>query len=221
MGERTRSPRRNQSDPLVANVPDPVADVATTGVKAVGRTVQLLWALAENDGRLKALQDVARRAGMPEPTALRYLNTLVGLGMVEHEGSGADSRYRLGLSLFSLAERALGNLDIRAVALPYMQHLLDTYQETVNLAVFRQRRLIIIEVLEGLRAIRQGGRVGEQDRLRTSALGKAILATYSDDEALVLLHGQPLDKTTPKTIITDNAMLRELCRRPAARLRGR
>jgi DNA-binding IclR family transcriptional regulator len=183
----------------------------------VERLVALLQVLAESDGRAKTLGETANRAGMPQSSALRYLATLASTGIVEREGSGTDSRYRLGLGLFSLAARALGSSDVRALALPYMQELLERYQETVNLAIFRQRRLVIIEVLEGLRSIRQGTRVGEQDRLRSTALGKAVLAIHSDDEALELLVGEPTDTMTVRAKRTDEAMLREL---DATRKRG-
>lgn len=186
-------------------------------VRAAERMVALLQVLAENDGRAKTLGETAHRSGMPESTALRYLATLSNTGLVEREGNGAEGRYRLGLGLFSLAARALGHLDVRAIALPYMQQLLERYQETVNLAVFRQRRLVIIEVLEGLRSIRQGARVGEQDRLRSTALGKAVLAIHTDDEALALLVGEPTDTMTLRAKRTDEAMLREL---DAIRQRG-
>lgn len=178
-------------------------------VRAVDRTVAILEAIAES-GRDKTLAEVARQAGMPEPSALRYLATLSARGLVERHGAGEQRRYRLGLGAFVLAERAVGNPDIRSLALPFMQKLLDRYQETVNLAVFRQRRLVIIEVLEGLRSIRQGARVGEQDRLRSTALGKAVLASYSDKEALVLARGEPVVKRTTHTITTDSALLKEL-----------
>ena len=179
-------------------------------VRAVDRTMELLGAVAEDGGRPKTLSEVARKADMPKPTTLRYLATLVELGFVEHEQGGEQGRYRLGVGLFSLAERAIGNADLRGLALPHMQRLLERYEETVNLAVFRQKRLVIIEVLEGLRSIRQGARVGEQDRLRSTALGKAILATYPDAEALELLHDEPTVRCTARTIMHDKDMLREL-----------
>ena len=196
------------------------ADALSKGpywVRAVDRTVQLLRTVAEDGGRGKTLREVARRAGMPEPSALRYLATLAELGFVEHDCGGEQGRYRLGFGLFSLAERAIGNPDIRTLAFPHMHRLLERYEETVNLAVFRQRRLVIIAVLEGLRSIRQGARVGEQDRLRSTALGKAILATHDDKEALALLRTEPLEPCTPRTITTDDAMLKEL---RAVRRRG-
>ena len=79
-----------------------------------------------------------------------------------------------------------------------------------TLAVFRQRRLVIIDVLDGLRSIRQGVRIGEQDQLRSTALGKAILASYPDDKALALLRSEPLKRCTSRTISNDKDMLREL-----------
>jgi len=179
-------------------------------VRAVDRTVRLLEAIGDDGGRGKTLGEVARRASMPEPSAVRYLATLDGLGFVERDGSGEQSRYRLGLGVFVLAERAIGHPDIRALALPHMQRLLDRYGETVNLAVFRHNRLVIIEVLEGVRSIRQGARVGEQDRLRSTALGKAILATYADDEALTMLRSEPNEQLTPRTITDEEGILKEL-----------
>lgn len=179
-------------------------------VRAVDRTVQLLEAVAEDGGRGKTLSEVASRAGMPAASALRYLTTLAGRGLVEYEGTGEHGRYRIGLGLFVLAESAVGNPDLRELALPHMQRLLQRYEETVNLAVFRQQRLVIIEVLEGLRSIRQGARIGEQDRLRSTALGKAILATYTDDEALSLLRAEPIEQSTPRTITSEEGMLREI-----------
>jgi len=186
-------------------------------VRAVDRTMQLLDAVAKDGGRGKTLAEVARSAGVPEPSALRYLATLADGGFVEHEGTGEHGRYRLGLGVFMLAERAVGNQDLRAIALPHMQRLVERYEETVNLAAFRQKRLVIIEVLEGLRSIRQGARIGEQDQLRSTALGKAVLATHSDDEALTLLRDEPIEQCTSRTIVKDDQMLAEL---GATRARG-
>jgi IclR family acetate operon transcriptional repressor len=179
-------------------------------VRAVDRTVQLLEAVAGDGGRDKTLTEVARLADMPEPSALRYLATLAARGLVEHVGSGEQGRYRIGLGLFGLAEHAVGFPDLRAIARPYMHRLLTSYEETVNLALFRHKRLVIIEVLEGLRSIRQGARLGEQDRLRSTALGKAILATHTDEEALCLVRAEPIEQHTSRTITTDEGMLGEL-----------
>lgn len=186
-------------------------------VRAVERTVQLIEALTASGGRPKTLTELAQRAGMPEPSALRYLATLARLGLAEQEGKGAQGRYQPGLRLFVLAEHSLGKSDIRDIALPVMRRLLDRYQETVNLAAFRQRRLVIIEVLEGLRSIRLGARVGDEDRFRSTGLGKAILATLPDKEALEILKDENLGPCTHKTILSERAMRAEL---RAVRSRG-
>lgn len=196
-----------------ANVNDAAAggeSVPRYSVRAVQRTVQLLEALAAAGGRPKTLSDLARQAGMPEPSALRYLATLTRLGLAEQQGGGAHGRYQPGIGLFVLAEHSFGKPDVRAVALPKMRCLLNRYQETVNLAAFRQHRLVIVEVLEGLRSIRQGARVGDEDRLRSTALGKAILATLPEEKAFAMLAEENLGACTPNTIVSDSAMQSEL-----------
>jgi DNA-binding IclR family transcriptional regulator len=211
LGGTTRLGPKGRAVSLTIHTPDSTEQSGSRyQVRAVHRTVELLQAVAEDNGRGKTLSGLAQRAGMPEPSALRYLATLVQRGLVEYEGSREQGRYRPGLGLFALSEHAIGHPDIRALSLPYMQPLLERYQETVNLAVFRQRRLVIVEVLQGTRSIRLGARVGEQDRLRSSALGKAILATLPDAEVLALLHEEPLGRFTPRTITTDCNMLKEI-----------
>lgn len=185
-------------------------DSSRYSVRAVERTVRLLNALADGTGRSKTLTELARRADMPESSALRYLATLSRLGLAEQDGIGAQGRYQLGIGLFSLAAQAVGNPDIRVLALPCMRKLLDKYRQTVNLAGFRQRRLVILEALEGLSTIRQGAKVGNEDRLRSTALGKAVLATFTDNEALAVLREEGLGPCTAKTIMRDSEMRREL-----------
>jgi DNA-binding IclR family transcriptional regulator len=191
---------------------DSITGPGTEGyhVRAVERTLVLLEAVASDGGRGKTLSEVARTASMAEPTTLRYLSTLVRRGYVEHEGSGERVRYRLGLGAFMLAERSIAKSDVRGVVLPRMLELRERFGETVNFAAFRQRRLVIIEVVEGRRSIRQGARVGEQDRLGSTALGKAMLAEHPDEEALALLRAEGAERLTPNTIVDEAAMLREL-----------
>jgi IclR family transcriptional regulator, acetate operon repressor len=178
-------------------------------VRSVERTVQLLNALADGRGRPKTLTDLAQRAGMPESSALRYLATLSQLGLVERAGAGLQGRYQLGIGLFRLAEHAVGKPDIRVIALPFLRRLLDRYRETVNLAVFRQHRLVILDALEGLSTIRHAARVGDGDRLRSTALGKAVLATFPDEEAIEFLREENLPACTPNTIMSDGDMRAE------------
>ena len=59
-----------------------------------------------------SLSSLAFASGLSQATALRYLLTLVGTGLVEKD---ADGSYRLGLGFLLLWERADGDLDPRKV----------------------------------------------------------------------------------------------------------
>src|SRR5690242_6121698 len=91
-------------------------------VRAVQRTISLLEALSTS-GAGASLGSLALAAGLSQPTTLRYLSTLVGTGVVEKDLPGGT--YRLGLGFLLLWERAVGDLDPRQVAGPYMEALRD------------------------------------------------------------------------------------------------
>lgn len=76
-------------------------EVSTT-LSGVERTVRILKAV-EAAGATN-LADIARRAGLNEATALRYLNSLSNLGFIERFDS---TQYRLGWEVFRMGQHAI------------------------------------------------------------------------------------------------------------------
>jgi IclR family acetate operon transcriptional repressor len=155
-----------------------------------------------------ALADLARRAQLTEPTALRYTTSLATHGFLERDGD--SGRYRLGLKLFELGEKSLRARDPRAVALPHMSRLRDRFEETVNLGMRHGDELVLIEVLESPHSIRKGGQLGERDCWHASSLGKAMLAHLPPDDARALLEHLPRPRLTPHTTTSVEQLLEEL-----------
>lgn len=182
----------------------------TQSVQAVQRTLRLLQDLGEAGALGAPLAALARSAGLSEATALRYLRTLVDGEFVEYDEAAA--RYRLGLGVLVLGERALGDVDPRPFVLPYMEQLREAYGHTINLAAFRNGRIVLIEVLEGSRSIKKGAQVGEEDQLHSTALGKALLSCLPRERALALLTDHGMPAVTEHTLTTLDAMESELDR---------
>lgn len=181
-------------------------------IVAVERALSVLGAFEQSaEWRLV---DIARETGLTEATALRYLYTLVEHQMVERDEEGV---YRLGMRLFQLGQRALGQPDVRHIAFPQMEALLDRFEETVNLAVHSRDHVVIIDVLESRQSIRKGATVGETDQWHSSGLGKAILSALPQTEAVSLLEEQGLPQHTPHTLTSIEAILGQLVE---ARSRG-
>lgn len=180
-------------------------------VRAVDRAIAILTVLGER--ATASLAEVARAVDLSEATTLRYLST-----MRQHSWVVADEqrRYQLGIPVFQIGQRAVGRLGIRAIALPHMEALLEQFKETVNLAVRNGDDLVIIEVLEGTRAIKRGASLGERDIWHASGLGKAILSGLSEDEAFAILETVGTPRLTQRTLTTDSALREEFSKIRAA-----
>ncbi|WP_405540372.1 hypothetical protein OG787_00105 [Streptomyces sp. NBC_00075] len=101
-----------------------------------------------------------------------------------------------------------GRPEIRALLRPAMEHLAQTLEETVDLAVLESGRLRITDSIQGQHTLRAVPVVGSSLPLHCTANGKAVLAKLSDAEIARLLPAR-LTRLTPSTITRRRAALVE------------
>src|SRR5690242_7638150 len=116
---------------------------AVRHVAAVERAVAVLDALAEGE---LGTNEIARRADLNASTASRQLATLAAGGLVEHIPE--TGRYRLGLRLVELGTAALGKRDLRELARPCLQALVDLTGETATLSVPGEADAITVDFVQ-------------------------------------------------------------------------
>ena len=102
----------------------------TPFARSIGRQ-PLLLALGESAGEA-GVTELARRLGLHKSTASRLLATLQKRGLVEQDDE--TGKYRLGLVVIRLAERAERTLDLRGIAMPELERLARLTHETTGLA---------------------------------------------------------------------------------------
>ena len=88
---------------------------------------------------------ITRATGLSPATAHRILAELVDWGAVERTGRG---RYRIGLHLWRLGSLAPQGRELRDMALPYLQDLLEVTREVVHLVVLDENQALYVEKLE-------------------------------------------------------------------------
>lgn len=172
----------------------------------VARVADILGAFNRTEQTL-GVSELARRAGLPKPTAYRIAKELVHQRLLEREGD----EFRLGLRLFELGEQAARQRNLRDVALPFMADLRAATRQTIHLAVLEGGEVVYIEILRQKSAPRLPSRVGGRLPAHATAVGKAILAfsasTVVDD---TIRRGLP--RVGPRTTVAPGMLRRDLAR---------
>lgn len=164
-------------------------------------------------GGAAALSELARGLQLSRSTVHGILATMRRRGLVSQDPLG---RYVLGLKLFEWGNLAVARLDLRAVAAPVLQHLVEQFQETVHLVVGDGPDVVYIDKRESLQSIRIASQVGWRLPAHCTGVGKALLAARPEPELDQLLDSLELQPLTANTI-TDRQRLRAHLREVAQR----
>jgi IclR family acetate operon transcriptional repressor len=186
---------------------------ASYDVAVLGKALELLEALARN--KELGLSELTGRTGVSKPSAFRILSTLENRGYLAKDG--VHRKYRPGPRLIALSGLIVSGVSVVQHARSVMEALRSEFGETVNLGALGEKRVLYLDILESQHGLRMAARVGAQDCLHSTALGKAILAALPSDEVDQLLKDYQWERRTRHTITTRAPLERELV---AVRERG-
>ncbi|PZG21663.1 IclR family transcriptional regulator [Micromonospora craterilacus] len=178
---------------------------ARSGRSVTSKVLALLDAFGPTEPAL-TLSELARRAGLPLPTAHRRVAELVAWGALER---GDDARYRVGLRLWEVGSLAPRGLGLRELALPVMEDLYEVTHENVQLAVRQGLELVFIERIAGRHAVPVLTRVGGRFALHATGVGLVLLAHAPAEVQEQVLAG-PLDRYTELTSTDPKRLRRQL-----------
>jgi DNA-binding IclR family transcriptional regulator len=183
----------------------------TTGVyklQALDRAFAVLDLLSTSTTSL-GLAEIAVALHLHKSTAHRFLMVLERHRMVERTQTG---KFRLGLRLCDFGSRAIEQYDLRDRAQLHLKTLVAEVEETAHLCILEKTHMVYIDKQEPERTIRMISRVGASSPVYCTAVGKAILATMPRSQVDELLQDLRLERFTPRTMTTREALLRELDR---------
>lgn len=156
----------------------------------------------------QTLQGIAQATGMTASTTIKILDTLVMIGYVQKD---KDKTYRLGAKLIRYANKSIEQIDLSEVTLPYLEKLQQTIDETIHLGILNDNEILYINKLEPKnQTIRMSSKVGITRPLYNSAMGKAVLAEFSEEEVGQYLASHSLVPFTENTITNPLRLAKEL-----------
>jgi DNA-binding IclR family transcriptional regulator len=176
-------------------------------INSLAKGLSVIELLVEN-GDLSATE-VAKHLGFNRAGSHRFLLTLQQLGYVE---KNADDRYQLTIKVMEMGLRIADQLEIRKLSRPYMEKLSKASNETINLGYFDGADILHIEKIDSKEVLRIDSPLGSRAPAYCTALGKAILASLSEEELEAYLAEVKLTPRGPNTITSKKNLKKELNR---------
>ena len=177
-------------------------------LQALDRAFAVLDLLAASSVPM-GLAEIAAALKLHKSTAHRFLMVLERHRIVERTTPG---KFRLGLRLCDFGSRAIEQYDLRDRAQLHLKTLVAEVEETAHLCILEKTHMVYIDKQEPQRTIRMISRVGASSPIHCTAVGKAILATMPRPRVEELLQVLRLEKFTPHTMTSRDALLKELDR---------
>jgi DNA-binding IclR family transcriptional regulator len=166
-----------------------------------------LDALGDSRGEV-GIAELSKQVGFHISTAHRLLATLIAQGYARQNPE--TGRYGLGAKAFHLAESYLGQMDLRRVVHPVLERLSRETGETANLVILDGREALYLDKAESPQSLRIFSRIGRRAPLHCTAAGKILLAGRPWPEVQRMLGKASLERYTPRTILSPEALRREL-----------
>jgi IclR family acetate operon transcriptional repressor len=179
-------------------------------VKSLGRALDLLDTLAQIGRDGLSLSELSRTVKISKPAAYAILQTFLSRGLVSDYGEGQHRRYRLGLALAELGDKAVQNIGLVDAATAELRLLTQELQLTSRMAIFDEGHAIVVARVDGPGAVRFDAALGRRELPHCSAVGKALLAQKSDDEVRSIVKRLGMPRRTLRTITQLSQLLSDL-----------
>ena len=170
------------------------------------RAVSVLETLSESDAPL-SLAEMCQRMDLHKSTAHRALMVLERSGLIERT---QENRFRLGLKLYELGNRAVEQVDLRARVYPFFRRLAAQVGETVHLSVLQKTSVVYLDKVEPNRRVCMSSKTGTSNPVYCTSMGKAMLAFQPPETIDQILAKIRFVRYTHKTLCSREKLLKSL-----------
>jgi DNA-binding IclR family transcriptional regulator len=181
--------------------------VKTRTVPALYKALCMLELLSSSRTGM-TLPELVEQSNLAKSSAHYLLVTLERCGYVRR--SDRNGRYMLGVKLFSMANSAIGSLNLRQQTAPYLSGLRIRTGLTVHMAILEKNEAILVARQETQRGARLASWVGKRMDMHCTAIGKAMLAFLPEPEIEAIIRKHGLARHNENTIASVRPLRDEL-----------
>jgi DNA-binding IclR family transcriptional regulator len=175
-------------------------------VKSAARVMEILKVISASSDGMKH-SEISQSLGIPKGSLTFLLADLISEEFLIQDN---DGQYKIGPQILILANRYLSGLDINTFSQPVLKQLVEKTNESSALAVRKGNDIVIIAKRSAHQQLKLEFEIGENFPLYATAMGKVILAYFSDDKLKDYLSSVKLAPVTQNTIVDPKELLLEL-----------
>jgi len=178
--------------------------MAASGAQTVEKALKILILLGE---RRMNLSQLCEATGYHKSTVHRLVQTLCAYNFVQKDQRGT---YGIGLTVVELSSMQLNTLELKTEAAPYLRQLALYMGYAVHLGIRDTTDVVYIDKIEPINTLRMFSEIGKRVPLYSTALGKCLLLSHTDDEISRLFEDVEMAQRTDKTITTIKGLLADV-----------
>jgi IclR family acetate operon transcriptional repressor len=175
-------------------------------IGSVDNALRLLRIIADRDSI--RIADASREIGVARSTAHRLMQMLQHHGFIQQDPE--SKAYVAGPELVRIGLAVVRGVDVRSVARPWMERLVEQLEETVHLSELQGINVVFLDSVESPRALRVGARTGTILPAYCTASGKVMLADLSKEELHRRIPESRLEALTTHTVTTRRKLEQDL-----------
>ncbi len=166
--------------------------------KSAYRAIEVISLIAENKKPMTIAQ-ISKELDIPGSSAFELIYTLVETGVIVVDSEELKT-FKLGVRIFEIGSRYLDDISFNNMSLKYLEKLSSITGETVFLDVEDKGNVTHINKVEGTNTFRSTCSVGHRNYMHCTSVGKALLASYSNEKVKEIVERHGLVKKTEHTI---------------------
>jgi len=156
------------------------------------------------------VRELSRELAVGKSTGHRILQTLEAHGLARQDPE--TERYLITARLIKMASQIQRNLEFRSVARPFLSALQKRYDETIFIGVLDSADVVIVDRSDSSEPLRMTHEIGFREPAHSTALGKVLLASLTEQELTAFCQAAEFKAFTEKTLTSPELLKAELKR---------
>lgn len=174
---------------------------------SVKKAFAILAAISSSQKGL-GVSEIAKGLNIAKSTVHGMAAALEELGTVIRDP--VTKKYRLGFTLLEIGRLAYSRVDLKTVARPVMEELMEATQTSVFLGILNWDHVTVLDIVESRQALKITAPVGTTMSISAGAVGKVFRASMDVTQSIKIITEQGLPRYTENSIVDPDKYLAEI-----------